>query len=177
MQPVVNTNRPNCLKYTIMKHFYLSVLATLVSLATIGQATPNNVDVGLFPNGAHGSNNASGANIEVGLRIKPGGTSYTAIPAAEDFIMYFTFPKTDFSETDVINIVQTNTSIYGATGTMTFQGLADIGDPLYLYCGIVLNNAGGMNLSSLNAGSNAWSFAYTISFNPAKTAAQFGKIG
>ena len=134
-----------------MKKTFLILLTALVSLASFGQTNPNNVDVGLFNNGAHGSNGSSGANIEIGLRVKPGGAAYTAVPAAEDFIMYFVFPKTDFSETDVINIVQANTSIYGATGTMTFQGLADIGDPLYLYCGIVLNNAGGMNLSSLNA--------------------------
>jgi hypothetical protein len=159
-----------------MKKVYLSVLGLMMVLFGLGQSTPDNVDVGLFNNGAHGSNGSSGANVEVALRIKPGGTSYTAVPAAEDFVMYFFVPKADFAISDVINIVQTNTSIYGATGTMTFQGFVDIGDPNYLYCGIVLNAAGGMNLSSLSSVTNAWSFAYTISFTPTKTSAQYNNL-
>src|SRR5436190_314784 len=117
-----------------MKKTFLILIAFCAALVTFGQSTPNNVDVGLFANGAHGSNGASAANVEIALRIKPAGTSYTAVPAAEDFVMYFIVPKTDFAETDPINVIQANTSIYGATGTMTFQGLADVGDPLYLYC-------------------------------------------
>src|ERR1700741_3689114 len=98
-----------------MKKTFLILFASIISLMSIGQTSPNNVDVGLFYNGAHGSNVASGASVEIGLRIKPGGTAYTAVPAAEDFIMYFIVPKADFSVTDVINIVQPNTAIYGAT--------------------------------------------------------------
>jgi hypothetical protein len=130
----------------------------------------------IFFFGLNGSNGGSGANLEFALRIKTGGLSYLAVPAAEDFIMYLRLPKSDFSETDVINIVQTNTSIFGATGTMLFQGIFDLGDPTYLYAGLALNAASGMNLSSLNAGTNAWSFAFTISFTPAKTAAQYNQL-
>lgn len=159
-----------------MKKTFLILIAFFTGLVTIGQPATNNVDLGAFVNGTNGSNGGSGANIELALRIKPGGAAYTAVPAAEDFVMYFFVPKTDFALTDVVNIVQANTSIYGATGTMSFQGLADIGDPLYYYFGIVLNNAGGMNLSSLNGVTNAWSFAYTVNFTPVKTPAQYNKL-
>lgn len=160
-----------------MKKAFLIIAALIIGAAGFSQSHPDNVDIGLFPNGANGSNNASGANLEFALRIKPSGLSYTAVPAAEDFIMYLRLPSSDFSVTDVINIVQTNTGVFGATGTMTFQGIFDLGDPGgYLYAGLALNAAAGMNLSSLNAVTNAWSFAYTISFTPAKTPAQYNQL-
>lgn len=160
-----------------MKKTILIIAAFITGLTSIGQSHPDNVDLGLFANGANGSNSGSGANLEFALRIKPTGLSYTAVPAAEDFIMYLRLPNADFDETDVINIVQTNTTIMGATGTMTFQGIFDLGDPAgYLYAGIALNAPAGMNLSSLNAVSNAWSFSFTISFTPAKTPAQYSQV-
>lgn len=159
-----------------MKKAILILAVILSGLTVFGQSHPDNVDLGLFPNGANGSNAGSGANLEFGLRIKTGGLSYTAIPAAEDFIMYLRLPSSDFSVTDVINIVQTNTTIFGGTGTMLFQGIFDLGDPGYLYAGIALNAPAGLNLSSLNAGTNAWAFAFTISFTPAKTAAQYNQL-
>ena len=159
-----------------MKKIILIIVAFATGLTGFGQTHPNNVDLGLFANGSNGSNDASGANLEFALRIKPTGFSYTAIPVAEDFIFYIRLPKTDFAETDIVNIVQTNTSIFGATGTMFFQGIFDLGDPLYLYGGLALYAAAGMNLSSLNAGTNAWSFAYTINFTPAKTPAQYNQL-
>jgi len=154
----------------------LLLFTMVITLIGYGQSHPDNVDLGIFANGSNGSNAGSGADLEFALRIKPTGLSYTAVPAAEDFIMYLRLPKTDFAETDVINIVQTNTALFGATGTMLFQGIFDLGDPLYLYAGLALNAAAGMNLSSLNAGTNAWSFGYTISFTPAKTPTQFNQL-
>lgn len=159
-----------------MKKTILIIAAFATGLVSFGQSQLNNVDLGVFPNGANGSNGGSGANLAFSLRIKPTGNSYTAIPAAEDFIFYVRLPKTDFTDTDIMNIVQTNTAIFGATGTMTFQGIFDLGDPLYLYGGLALNAASGMNLSSLNAVTNAWSFAYTVNFTPAKTAAQYNQL-
>lgn len=159
-----------------MKKKILVLLMVVIAFTSIGQPQPNNIDLGLFANGSNGSNGASGANLEFALRIKPTGGSYTAVPAAEDFLFYIRLPKTDFAVTDIVNIVQTNTSIFGVTGTMLFQGIFDLGDPLYLYGGLALNAAAGMNLSSLNAGTNAWSFAYTINFTPAKTPAQYNQL-
>lgn len=160
-----------------MKKTILLIIAIATAgLVSFSQSQPNNIDLGLFANGSNGSNGASGANLEFALRIKPTGGSYTAVPAAEDFIFYIRLPKSDFAETDIVNIVQTNTAIFGATGTMLFQGIFDLGDPLYLYGGLALNAAAGMNLSSLNAVSNAWSFAYTINFTPAKTPAQYNQL-
>lgn len=159
-----------------MKKTILLIIAFATWLVSFSQPQPNNIDLGLFANGSNGSNGASGANLEFALRIKPTGGSYTAVPAAEDFLFYIRLPKTDFAVTDIVNIVQTNTSIFGVTGTMLFQGIFDLGDPLYLYGGLALNAAAGMNLSSLNAGTNAWSFAYTINFTPAKTPAQYNQL-
>lgn len=159
-----------------MKKKILVLFMVVIAFTSIGQSLPNNIDLGIFPNGANGSNAASGANLEFALRIKPTGLSYTTVPAAEDFIMYLRLPVSDFSVKDVINIVQTNTTIFGATGTMIFQGIFDLGDPLYLYAGIALNAQAGMNLSSLNASTNAWSFGFTISFTPAKTSTQYNQL-
>jgi len=118
----------------------------------------------------------SGANLEFALRIKPGGHNYAVVPADEDLIMYLKLPIADFSTGDVINIRQTNTTILDATGTMLFEGIFDLGDPLYLYAGLALNAPGGMDLSSLNSVTNAWSFVYAIDFTPAKTSAQYNQI-
>ncbi|MBL0181987.1 MAG: hypothetical protein IPP96_06695 [Chitinophagaceae bacterium] len=123
-----------------------------------------------------GSNSGSGADLIFALRIKPTGLSYTAIPAAEDFYMYLRLPKSDFAETDIINIVQKNATILGGTGDMIFQGIFDLGDPLYLYAGMALNAPAGMNLSSLNAGTNAWSYVFSINFTPSKTTAQVNQL-
>lgn len=159
-----------------MKKTILIIAAFATGLVSFGQSQLNNVDLGVFANGANGSNGASGANLAFSLRIKPTGGGYTSTPVCEDFIFYVRLPKTDFAETDVMNIVQTNTAIFGATGTMTFQGIFDLGDPLYLYGGLALNAAAGMNLNSLSAVTNAWSFAYTVNFTPAKTPAQYNQL-
>ncbi len=153
---------------------FLSLL--IASFPSFGQSQPGFLDLGLSANGSNGSNGSSGANVAFSLRIKPGGSAYAAVPAAEDFVLYLLAPKAHFAESDVVNIVQTNTSIYGGTGTMLSQGVIDIGDPQYLYMPIVLQAPAGLNLSSLNPTTNAWSFAFTISFTPAKTATQFNTL-
>ncbi|MEI9808267.1 MAG: T9SS type A sorting domain-containing protein [Bacteroidota bacterium] len=147
-----------------------------VSLSSFGQSQLNNVDLGLFDNGRNGSSGVSGASLELSFRIKPGGGSYTALPAAEDLVVYLLAPKPNFSETDVVNIVQTNTALYGPTGSMFFQGVIDIGDPDYFYIPIVLQAPGGLNLSPLNSSTNAWAFAFTISFTPAKSSEQYRSV-
>lgn len=159
-----------------MKKTILIIAAFITGLTSFAQPKPNNVDLGVFPNGMAGSNSGSGADLIFALRIKPTGLSYTAIPAAEDFYMYLRLPKSDFAETDIINIVQKNATILGGTGDMIFQGIFDLGDPLYLYAGMALNAPAGMNLSSLNAGTNAWSYVFSINFTPSKTTAQVNQL-
>ena len=80
------------------------MLGLVTGILGIGQSHPNNLDVGLFPVGAHGSNTGLGAYIEVSVRVKPGGLSYTPTPVAEDYVLYFRAPKSDFTTGDVIQI-------------------------------------------------------------------------
>jgi hypothetical protein len=145
-----------------MKKTFLILITTVAGLVGYCQPVANNMNLGIFANGSNGSNGSSGAYLEFPLRIRPGGTSYTAVPAAEDFIVYMLLPKTNFAATDIVNVVQVNTAFYGATGTMSPQPVTDIGDPDFLYAGVVLFASGGMDLHTLNAVTNAWSFAFTI---------------
>lgn len=153
----------------------LFLLMSVISLAGFAQPKQNNIDIGLFANGTNGSNINSGASLEFAFRIKQAGSGYTSVPVAEDFILYLGFPKTDFSVTDKVNIVQVNPAIYGS-GTMVFQGVYDFGDPSYLYAGFAVFSMEGMNMRSLEAQTNAWSFAFTVSFTPAKTAMQCKQV-
>src|ERR1043166_4666218 len=91
-------------KVTIMKKVYLLLIATIAGMVGMAQSAPNNVDLGLFNNGTNGSNAGSGAYVEVPLRIKPGGVAYNSTISAEDFVLYLTFPKTDFNPGDILSV-------------------------------------------------------------------------
>jgi hypothetical protein len=145
-----------------------------------GQAShPDNVDIGLFAPGAHGSNASLGAYVEVALRIKPGGQGYDPLPVAADYTVYLVAPKTDFSIGDVVIVSEVNSAIYltGSTGVMIDLGVLDIGafDPNNLYFPIGLNSAG-MNLNVLDSVNNSWSFSFSFRFNNPKTPAAYNKL-
>src|SRR5712671_7956146 len=99
-----------------MKKVYLLIISVVMGLITFGQWThPNNIDVGLFTVGSHGSNTGLGAYIEVSLRIKPTGKGYNALPVAENYSVYLVAPKSDFTTGDAIVITQVNSSMYATT--------------------------------------------------------------
>ena len=156
-----------------MKKIILIIAAFATGLISFGQTHPNNVDIGLFNNGSNGSTPGSGANLEIALRLKlVGGLTYTATPAAEEFVYYMVVPKADFVAGDKFDLVQKNNTFYGATGTMITQGdgallneVLDIGDPTYFYCPLVLSAPAGMNLSALTT---TWNYAFTIKFTPTR---------
>jgi hypothetical protein len=156
----------------------LFVLA-ISGLVSFGQPQTNNVDVGLFNPGSHGSSSSLGAYVEVSLRIKPGGGGYTALPVAENYGVYLIAPKTDFSTSDVVQIMEVNSAIYGTTSTtsMIDAGVLDIGasDPNNLYFPIILNSSG-LNLSSLSPATNAWSFTFSFKFNNSKSQDAINKL-
>ena len=156
-----------------MKKIILIIVAFATGLISFGQTHPNNVDIGLFNNGSNGSTPGPGANLEIALRLKlVGGLTYTATPAAEEFVYYMVVPKADFVAGDKFDLVQKNNTFYGATGTMITQGdgallneVLDIGDPTYFYCPLVLSAPAGMNLSALTT---TWNYAFTIKFTPTR---------
>ncbi len=157
-----------------MRKVYLLIVGIISAIISIGQNSyPNNVELGLFNNGSNGSNAGSGAYAELALRIKAGGQVYNSSTNASDWPVFLMLPKSDFSETDIVNIVQVNTSMYGATGTMLFQGIFDLGDPQYLYAGISLSTLSGLVLTPLTTN---WLYAFTIKVTTAgavdKTLAQ-----
>ena len=149
-----------------MKKTFLLLIAFAFGCISFGQTPgphPLNIDVGIFNNGVNGSNVSSGAYLELSLRIRTGGLTYTAIPAANDWVVYLIAPKTDFAETDVVSVMQANATLYGTASTtvmLSQGGVVDIGDPTYFYIPLVLNNAPGMNLSPLSTA--GWTFAFTI---------------
>jgi len=96
-----------------MKKMYLLVVLVFNGLILFSQSQPNNIDIGLFVNGAHGSSVATGAYVEVALRIKPGGGSYTPLPVADDYGLYLVAPRSDYSLSDVVTISEVNSAIYG----------------------------------------------------------------
>lgn len=156
-----------------MKRILLSLVTLMAGLNLFAQSQQDNVVVGLFPNGANGSNAATAARIEIAL--KPLNGTYTAVPAATDFIVILKAPKTHFAETDVMNIAQVNPAMFGAN-TMTFLGATDIGpdDPDNLYFSFSISSGGSLNLSSMTL--NNWSYAFTVSFLPDKTQTAFSKL-
>jgi hypothetical protein len=162
-----------------MKKMYLLVVLVCNGLLMFGQSQPNNVDIGLFVNGANGSSAATGAYVEVALRVKPGGGSYNSTTLADDFGLYLVAPRSDFSLSDIVTISEVNSAIYAtsATTVMIDGGVLDLSgiDDNNWYFPVVLNTAG-MNLSSLSAVTNAWSFAFTFKFNNAKTVAAINKL-
>ncbi len=155
-----------------MKRTLLIIAVLATGLFSFSQSHPDNIDIGLFPNGTNGSTPGPGADLEVALRLKlVGGLTYTATPAAEEFVFYMVVPKADFQVGDKFALVQKNNAFYGS-GTMITQGdgagfdeVLDIGDPLYYYCPLVLNAPAGLNLSSLTT---TWSYAFTIKFTPTR---------
>jgi len=160
-----------------MKKVFFLVIGMVMTIMGFSQNShTNNVDLGLFDNGAHGSNASSGAFLEFSFRIVASGQTYNSSTNADDFPVFLTAPKSDFSETDVVTIVQTNGSFYG-TGTMLPQGIFDLGDPQYLYIGISLSSLTGMNLSSMTTN---WNYAFTLKVTTAasvnKTLAQHRMI-
>lgn len=163
-----------------MKKMYLLVVLVCNGILLFGQSQPNNVDLGLFVNGANGSSVATGAYVEVALRIKPGGGSYTALPVGDDFGLYLVAPRSDFSLSDIVTISEVNSAIYGtsATTVMVDAGVLDLSgiDDNNWYFPVVLNSGAGLNLTSLSAATNAWSYAFTFKFNNAKTVAAINKI-
>ena len=163
-----------------MKKMYLLVVLVFNGLILFSQSQPNNIDIGLFVNGAHGSSVATGAYVEVALRIKPGGGSYTPLPVADDYGLYLVAPRSDYSLSDVVTISEVNSAIYGtaATTVMIDAGVLDLSgfDDNNWYFPVVLNSGSGLNLSSLNAATNAWSFSFTFKFNNAKTTTAINKL-
>jgi len=159
-----------------MKKTILIFAAIILALTGLAQHKPDNVDIGIFANGSNGSNGGSAAHLEFALRITPvTGTSYSAAIPAEDFIVFLRLPIADFAAGDLVNVIQLNPAMYGAN-TMQFQGIFDIGDPLYVYGGLALDaGASGMNVSSLNAVTNAWSYAFALEF-VGKTPAQYNNV-
>lgn len=159
-----------------MKKTYLLIVSLVTGIVLMAQPVPNNLNIGIFNNGSNGSNAGSGGYLELALRpvIQVYGAPPTN-PVAEDFGVILVAPKTDFDMTDNIVISQVNASLFGSTATaaMSPQGIFDIGDA-NLYYPISLNNAGGVNLSSLAL--NNWGFAFTVSFSNAKTPAQFRTV-
>jgi hypothetical protein len=162
-----------------MKKVYLLFVLVISGLVSFGQPQTNNVDIGLFNPGSHGSNGGLGAYVEVSLRIKPGGVGYASLPVAENYGVYLIAPKTDFTTGDVVQIMEVNSAIYGTTSTssMIDAGVLDIGpsDPDNLYFPIILNTSG-LNLSSLSPATNAWSFTFSFKFNNAKTQSAINKL-
>lgn len=160
-----------------MKKVYLNLLVLIAYFVSFGQDNPN-IDVGLFPNGSHGSNAGSGGYVALGLRIKSGGTTYT-VPnnTAQDFIIFLTAPKTDFDLSDPLTITQVNPALYGTTSTlnMTPQSAFELGGP-NLYFPIVLNTTivSSMNLSPLTTN---WQYTFTFNFGAVtKTSSQINKL-
>ena len=163
-----------------MKKTYLSIFALFAGLIGLGQSAPNSVNIGLFANGANGSDTRTGGNIEVALKLTPGRLPYSAIPVAEDFVLYLVAPKSDFSTRDALIITEVNPALYGESSepAMLAQGAHDVGafDPDNLYFPVVLNSQKGMNLSSLSEGRKDWTFAFTFKFNNAKSLSSLNKI-
>src|SRR5436190_9865018 len=162
MRPVKNTNKK--LTVRVMKKA-ISILIVLVNgMFSFGQ-TPgthqDNIDIGLFNNGANGSNGGSGAYVAVSLRVKPGGLTYTPTPTGDQFVVYLELPVNDFATDDVVSIVQANSAIYGSSSptVMLPQAITDIGDPQFYYVAIVLNTTS-VSVSALAAGT--WSYAFTF---------------
>ncbi|TMI70401.1 MAG: T9SS type A sorting domain-containing protein [Bacteroidetes bacterium] len=173
-------NQP--IKVKFMKKAFLILIVLATGLISYGQTPgphPDNIDLGLFNNGANGSNPSSGAYVAVSLRVKSGGLTYTAAPAADQFVVYVMLPVTDFATDDVISIVQGNSALYGSASptVMLPQAVSDIGDPQFYYAAIVLNVTS-MNLSSLAAGT--WSYAFTFKVQTSgavdRTLAQHNRI-
>ena len=165
-----------------MKKLYLLIMSVVAGLVSYSQSWthPSNIDIGLFPVGAHGSNTGLGASVEVGLRIKPGGLGYNSLPVADDYGVYLVAPKTDFTTGDVVVITEVNSAIYStpATTVMLEAGVYDLVgyDANNLYFPIVLNSGAGMNLHFLDSVTNSWSFSFTFKFNNAKTASAINKL-
>jgi hypothetical protein len=147
-----------------MKKIYLILIVIATGISAFGQNQPNNVDIGLFPNGSHGSNAGSGASVAISLRPRTG--TYTATPTAQSFVVILFGPSTLFAETDVVTVSQYNPAIFG-TNTMDIQAPTTIGSNVYFPMALSLTT--GLNLSSMTL--NNWSFAFTIAFSPAKSAA------
>ncbi len=156
-----------------MKKTVLLIMAIVTGVISSGQSRINNLNIGLSSNGANGCNTGSGAYFEIALR--PVSAAYTAFPVAEDLGIILRAPKSDYSLSDAVKIMQVNSLLYGGTATslMTPQAVVDIGDS-YLYLPIALNSAKGLNLSPLTV--NNWTFAFTFSFNNPKTSIQLNKL-
>ncbi len=150
------------------------LLATVFTsgVACFGQDQPDNVAIGLFKNGTNGSNAVSGANIEVSL--KPINAVYTPTPVAEGFTLYVIGPKAaGFTTGDGLAFNQVNAALYGG-GTMLAQPPFDIGDA-NIYYPIVLSAPLGLNLNTMTT-VGAWGYAFTFSFNPVKSPAQYNQV-
>lgn len=147
-----------------MRKTFSTTIFLALCFATFGQSKANNLDIGLFKNGSNGSDLFSEANLEIALR--PVSSVYTKVPAAENMVFFLAAPKADFSVNDVVKIVQTNSSVFGTSGSMLTQAAFDLGGS-DIYFPVVINSPAGMDLTSLAL--NNWAFAFTISFAPAKT--------
>lgn len=143
-----------------MKQKLILFCSLLLSLAITGmaQSKENNVDIGLFANGAHGSNTATGAQIEVALRPIVG---YAAIPAADDYVVYIKIPNAELTGDEEATVAEVNSGMFGS-GTMTPQPKAIINNNTYFF--FVYDGSTGMDLSKLTAGQ--WNSSFTIKFTP-----------
>lgn len=120
------------------------------------------IDVALANNGANGSNSGTAATFEIAFRTT---VVYPAVPAAEDMIIYLRAPQSVLTGAETISIIE-KSNIFGS-GTVDYQGKADIGTNTYFF--FVLNAPAGLNLSLLTQ--NAWKFAFTFQISPAPSAA------
>jgi hypothetical protein len=148
-----------------MKKSLLLLIPALAYFISSGQTQPENVEIGLFSTETSGNTIKSVRHFEIALKaIKQ---TYTSKEVADDFIIYLEAPKSKFSNTDIIKIVQTSKSIYGVSGTMLAQSPVDPGGANLIFP-IVLHSSEGMNLRSLKT--HEWTSAFTFSFLHKKTA-------
>ncbi|HEU4610074.1 MAG TPA: hypothetical protein VFS31_18265, partial [Chitinophagaceae bacterium] len=90
--------------------FFCSLLLN-IAITGMAQSKENNVDIGLFANGAHGSNTATGAQIEVALRPIVG---YAAIPVADDYVVYIKIPSAELTGDEDATVAEVNSGMFGS---------------------------------------------------------------
>lgn len=140
-----------------MKKVFLLGTVLFSALFVTAQPVAENIQIALAKNGANGSNAAVDASFEIALKAQ---APYAAIPAAEDFIVYLRAPTSALAGTENVTITQLH-PIFG-TGTMLYQGKAEIGTFTYFF--FALNAAAGLNLSLLPE--NVLTYAYTFKMTP-----------
>lgn len=147
-----------------MKKILLLLSFITCSILSIAQPVTDadKIDIAMANNGANGSNAGSAATFEIAFRTT---SAYPSNPAAEDLIIYLKAPTSILTGAEVVTVIE-KSNIFGS-GTVEFQGKADIGTNTYFF--FVLNSPAGINLSLLTQ--NVWKFAFTFQISPAPSAA------